>query len=86
MSSVGEGPIRVSSARDLQHSIGMAVLTLSSFHLVVLAAAIVVTAGFGLWGLLNGYAAAGALSLIVGAGLIVYGAYFAGRVKRMHLR
>ena len=64
----------------------MTVLSLKSFHLVFIAIAIVLTAGFGIWGLLNNYARAGSLSLIVGALLILYGAYFAGRAQRTHLR
>jgi hypothetical protein len=64
----------------------MTVLSLKSFHLVFVAIAIVLTAGFGIWGLLNNYAAAGSLSLIVGALLVLYGAYFAGRAQRTHLR
>jgi hypothetical protein len=64
----------------------MTVLSLKSFHLVFIAIAIVLTAGFGIWGLLNHYATAGSVSLIVGALLILYGANFAGRAQRTHLR
>jgi hypothetical protein len=64
----------------------MTVLSLKSFHLVFIAIAIVLTAGFGIWGLLNHYPVAGSLSLIVGALLVLYGAYFAGRAQRTHLR
>jgi len=64
----------------------MTVLSLKSFHLVFIAIAIVLTAGFGVWGLLNHYAAAGSLSLIIGALLVMYGAYFSGRAQRTHLR
>jgi hypothetical protein len=64
----------------------MTVLSLKSFHLVFVAMAIVLTAGFGIWGLLNNYATAGGLSLIAGALLVLYGAYFAGRAQRTHLR
>ena len=61
------------------------VLTLTSFHLIVIAAAIMITAGFGIWCLMNGAYVAGALSLIAGALLVVYGAYFAGKAKQAHL-
>ena len=63
----------------------MAVLSLKSFHLVFIAVAIVFAAGFGIWALLNYYPWSGALSLIIGALLVLYGAYFAGRAQRTHL-
>ena len=64
----------------------MAILSLKSIHLVFIAIAIVFTAGFGIWGVLNHYPQAGALSLVVGALLVVYEGYFAGRAQRTHLR
>jgi hypothetical protein len=66
--------------------IAVAVLSLKSFHLVSIAVAIVFAAGFGIWGLLNHYPWSGAFSLIIGAILVLYGAYFAGRAQRIHLR
>ena len=64
----------------------MAVLSLRSFHLVFVVIAIVLTAGFGVWGMLHAHATAGSVSLVLGALLILYGAYFAGRAERTHLR
>jgi membrane protein implicated in regulation of membrane protease activity len=66
--------------------IAVAVLSLKSFHLVFVGVAIVFAAGFGIWGLLNYYPWSGTLSLIIGAILVLYGAYFAGRAERIHLR
>jgi membrane protein implicated in regulation of membrane protease activity len=63
----------------------MTVLSLKSFHLVFVGVAIVIAAGFGIWGLLNHYAIGGVISLVIGALLVVYGAYFAGRAQRTHL-
>jgi hypothetical protein len=64
----------------------MSVLSLKSIHLGFIAIAIVLTAGFGVWGLLNHYPIEGSISLIVGALLVIYDAYFAGAARRMHLR
>jgi hypothetical protein len=63
----------------------VSVLSLKSFHLVFIAIATVLTSGFGIWGILNAYPRAGSLSLVVGALLVLYGAYFAGRAKRAGL-
>ena len=60
-------------------------LSLKSFHLIVLAIAIIVTAGFGMWGLLNHYKLLGAISLAAGVLLIVYGGYFAANSERIRL-
>jgi hypothetical protein len=35
-----------------------------------------------MWGMLNDYKWLGAISLVVAAVLVVYGAYFAGRTQR----
>jgi len=42
-------------------------------------------AGFGFWGVLNHHPWAGVISLIIGALLVLYGGYFAGRAQRTHL-
>jgi len=64
----------------------VAILSLKSIHLVFIAIAIVFAAGFGAWGLLNHHPQAGALSLVIGALLVLYEGYFAGRAERTHLR
>jgi hypothetical protein len=58
-------------------------LDLKSFHMFFIWLAIVVTAGVGVWGLLNGYAVLGVISLAVGVALIVYSAMFARRAQRV---
>jgi hypothetical protein len=61
-------------------------LSLRSFHLVLLAAAIVLTAGVGMWRLLNHHEWLGLVWLTAGALLVVYGGYFAARAQRLHLK
>ncbi len=58
-------------------------LSLRSFHLLFLAAAIVVSAGFGVWACFHAHLVPGILSLAVGIALVVYGAYFAGKTERI---
>jgi hypothetical protein len=58
-------------------------LDLKSFHLVFIWLAIVVTAGVGVWGVLNGYPILGVISLAVGVALIVYSAMFGRRAARV---
>ena len=60
-------------------------LSLKSFHVFFIALAIVVTAAFGFWGVLNSYRASGAVSLAVSGALVIYGAYFAAKADRIHL-
>jgi hypothetical protein len=59
-------------------------LSLKSFHLFFLALAIVLTSGFGMWGLLNHYSLLGSLSIAVGILLVIYGGYFAAKAQRIH--
>ena len=60
-------------------------LTLKSFHLFFIAISIVLTAGVGVWGLLNHYQVLGAFSLLLGVVLVAYGPYFAAKAERIHL-
>ena len=57
-------------------------LDLKSFHIVLVAAAIMLMSGLGVWGLLNDYELLGIISLAIGILLIPYGAYFAARFQR----
>jgi hypothetical protein len=57
-------------------------LDLKSFHIVLIAAAIMLMSGLGVWGLLNDYKLLGIISLAIGVLLIPYGAYFAARFQR----
>jgi len=57
-------------------------LDLKSFHMVLIAAAIILMSGLGVWGLLNDHTLLGTISLAIGVLLIPYGAYFAARFQR----
>jgi len=57
-------------------------LDLKSFHIVLVAAAIMLMSGLGVWGLLNDYKLLGIISLAIGILLSPYGAYFAARFQR----
>ncbi len=60
-------------------------LTLKSFHLFFIFLSIVLTSGFGMWGLLIDYVLLGALSLGIAVLLVGYGGYFAWKAKSVHL-
>ena len=64
---------------------GAHMLSLKSFHLILLAVAIILTAGVGMWGLLNDHKLLGAVSLGAGVLLVVYGGYFAAEAERIRL-
>ena len=56
---------------------------LRAFHVFFVCASIVLSAGFGVWGLRNDYVLAGAISLAVGLGLVGYLAYVGGKLTRV---
>ena len=58
-------------------------LNLKSFHLVLIAAAIVLMSGFGVWGLLNDYVVLGTISIAIGVLLVGYFAYFGATAQRI---
>ena len=60
-------------------------MSLKSFHVVLIAFAIVLTAGVGTWGLFNHYRVVGGVSLVVSCLLVVYEAYFAAKAEQVHL-
>jgi len=57
-------------------------LDLKSFHIFLIAAAIMVMSGLGVWGLLNDHMLLGIISLAIGILLVPYGAYFAATFQR----
>lgn len=60
-------------------------LSLRSFHVSFVAAAIVLTGGFGAWGLTHHYPWLGVISLVLGVLLVIYFGYFAQRSRRAHI-
>ena len=74
-------PQAAQSLRNRQSGIHM--LDLKSFHIVLLAASIVLMSGFGMWGLLNDYQLLGAISMAIAVLLVGYFAYFAVGARRV---
>ena len=56
-------------------------LTLKSFHIFFVCVSIVLTSGFGVWGLKNEFAALGGISLTISALLVVYFALVVARIE-----
>jgi len=61
-------------------------LSLRSFHRVLISLSIVLAAGTGVWALRNSETLLGVLSLGVALLLIFYGSHFLGKADRMHLQ
>ena len=60
-------------------------MSLKWVHIFFISLAVIVAVGFGLWGLLNDYVLLGILSLVVAAGLVVYGKYFLRKARKIGL-
>jgi len=60
-------------------------MSLKWFHIVFISLSVLVSVGFGLWGLFNQHTVLGVMSLLVSAGLCVYGNYFLGKVRQLHV-
>ena len=64
-------------------------MSLKAFHLIFIACATLVTAGFGLWALGSGagggMTALGVVSLVVAVALPVYGRWFLAKTKEVSL-
>ncbi len=58
-------------------------MSLKWFHIVFISLSVLVSVGFGVWGLFNQQTVLGVMSLVVSAGLCVYGNYFLGKVRRL---
>ena len=56
-------------------------LTLKSFHIFFVCVSIVLTSGFGAWGMVNGFAPLGAISLAISVLLVVYFALVVARIE-----
>jgi len=53
----------VTIRKSNRFNFGFFMLSLKSFHVFFIALAIIITAGFGMWGVLNTYRLSGAVSL-----------------------
>ncbi|HEY7293025.1 MAG TPA: hypothetical protein VH583_24530 [Vicinamibacterales bacterium] len=60
-------------------------LSLRSFHVILIAIAIMLAGGVGVWALTNRSPWLAGCSLVLGVLLIIYGAYFARRSQQVHL-
>lgn len=58
-------------------------MSLKWFHIVFITLSMLVSLGFGVWGVLNQQAALGIASLASSAGLVVYGNYFLGKARKL---
>jgi quinol-cytochrome oxidoreductase complex cytochrome b subunit len=74
-------PQAAQSLRQRQSGIHM--LDLKSFHIVLIAASIVLMSGLGVWGLLNDYQLLGAIAMAMAVLLVGYFAYFAAGARRV---
>ena len=53
------------------------------FHIVFISLSMLVSLGFGVWGLFNQQVALGIASLAASAALVVYGNYFLGKSRKL---
>jgi hypothetical protein len=58
-------------------------MSLKWFHLLFISLSMLISLGFGVWGLFNQHVVLGAASLAGSAGLCVYGNYFLGKARRL---
>jgi hypothetical protein len=58
-------------------------MSLKWFHIVFITLSMLVSLGFGVWGLFNHYVALGLASLGASAALMVYGNYFLGKTRKL---
>ena len=58
-------------------------MSLKWFHIVFITLSMLVSIGFGVWGLLNHQVVLGVASLAGSAGLCVYGNYFLVKTRQM---
>jgi hypothetical protein len=56
-------------------------MSLKWFHIVFISLSMLVSIGFGVWGLFNQHITLGVVSLAGSAGLCVYGNYFLAKVR-----
>jgi hypothetical protein len=58
-------------------------MSLKWFHIVFISLSVVLSLWFGIWGLFNQQIVLGVISLVASAGLVVYGNYFLGKLRKL---
>ena len=58
-------------------------MSLKWFHIMFISLSMLVSLGFGVWGLFNQQVALGVASLAASAGLVVYGNYFLAQARTL---
>jgi hypothetical protein len=58
-------------------------MSLKWFHIAFITLSMLVSLGFGVWALYNDHVVLGMASLAGSAGLVVYGNYFLGKVRKL---
>ncbi len=58
-------------------------MSLKWFHIVFIALSMLLSLGFGVWGLFNQHVVLGVVSMAASAGLVVYGNYFLGKARKL---
>jgi hypothetical protein len=58
-------------------------MSLKWFHVVFISLSMLVSLGFGVWGLFNHHIVLGVVSLAASAALVVYGNYFLGKARKL---
>jgi hypothetical protein len=58
-------------------------MSLKWFHVLFISLSMLVSLGFGVWGLFNQHIVLGVVSLSASAALVVYGNYFLGKARKL---
>lgn len=58
-------------------------MSLKWFHIVFITLSMLLSLGFGVWGVLNQQVTLGIASLAASAGLVVYGNYFLAKARKL---
>ena len=58
-------------------------MSLKWFHVTFISLSVLLSLWFGIWGLFHRQVVLGLISLAASAGLVVYGNYFLGKVRKL---
>ena len=58
-------------------------MSLKWFHIAFISLSVLLSVWFGIWGLFHQQSALGIVSLAASAGLVVYGNYFMGKIRKL---